>query len=105
MAEAKQIGDFEIVDHGIEHCQYWQGCGADVYEECASGCGENPADALDDLLEQIAMSGDWETDGLEGRICEQLGIKKMPLRPRVKASMDEHYYYLSMRWNPAVVNS
>jgi hypothetical protein len=53
---------FEIVDHGIEHSQYIQGCGVSLtkYTDVATGCGDNPSEALHDALEQLA-NGDWDT--------------------------------------------
>lgn len=98
----KTITDFELVDHGIEHEQYFQGCGTAFtsYAECYTGCGDNPAEAVDDCLEQIACCG-VDVDGMEARILADCGKRKMPVRPRVKANQDEHHYYISIRYNTA----
>jgi hypothetical protein len=58
----KTITCFEIVDHGIDNSQYFRGCGVSStkYTNVATGCGDNPSEALNDALEQLA-NGDWDT--------------------------------------------
>ena len=101
MTDKKIITDFEVVDHGIEHEQYFQGCGTSLtdFEYCQTGCGDNPAEAIDDCLEQIACCGEAEVDGMEERILKDIKRRKMPKRPKVKASQDECHYYVSIRYN------
>lgn len=55
---------FDIIDHGIDHSEYFQGfcVSHTVFDHAETGCGETPAEALDDALEQIAM-----THGDKGR--------------------------------------
>ena len=62
----KTITCFEIVDHGIDHAQYFQGCGVGrtKFTEVATGCGDNPAEALADALEQLACIG-WDVSKVE----------------------------------------
>ena len=97
---AKRIADFELVDHGIENEQYFQGCGVafTTFSDVATGIGDNPAEAIDDCLEQIAQN-DVDVDGMEARILADLGRKKLPLRPSVKQSADDCHYYVSIRYN------
>ena len=67
----KTITCFEIVDHGIDHAQYFRGCGISrtKFTGCATGCGDNPAEALADALETLAQDG-WDvskvTESAEG---------------------------------------
>ena len=67
----KTITCFEIVDHGIDHAQFFQGCGVGrtKFAEVATGCGDNPAEALADALETLAQDG-WNvskvTESAEG---------------------------------------
>ena len=65
----KQVTDYELIDHGIDGSQYFQGCGAAYtkFDNVATGAGDTFAEALDDALEQMAWS-DVETEGLEERI-------------------------------------
>ncbi len=96
----KAIAEFELVDHGIEHSQYFQGCGLSFteFDDIATGCGNNYAESVDDALECLAQ-GDWETEGMEKRILEQElpGYRALPTRPAVKASAEDCYYYVSIR--------
>lgn len=98
MSERKRVGEFELVDHGVEHEQYFQGCGTSFtkYEFCATGCGYDPAEALDDLLEMISQNS-FDTEGLEERILQDVGVKQIPNKP--KATGEEQQYYISLRWN------
>ena len=100
---AKRIGEFELIDHGIEHSQYFQGCGVAFtrFANVATGIGDNPAEAIDDCLEQVAQAG-FDTEGMEARILEQEGWEALPTTPDVQAicgSVDETYYHVSLRWN------
>ncbi len=101
----KTIADFELVDHGIEHSQYFQGCGAygTFFQHVVTGIGDNPAEAIDDCLEQIAMD-DFETEDMDKRILEQESWKEMPLTPNTDELHEENkesemYYHVSIRWN------
>ena len=62
----KPITCFEIVDHGINHAQYFQGCGVSYtkFKDVATGCGDTPSEALADALEQLATGG-WDVDNVE----------------------------------------
>jgi hypothetical protein len=101
MIVRQKIGEFELVDHGIEHPDYFQGCGVAFtqFAFCATGIGANPADALEDLLEMVTQTGNgWDTEDLEARILKDVGLLKMPNRPLAKG---ETYYHISLRWNSA----
>lgn len=106
------ITDFEIVDHGIDHNQYFQGCGTwgSAFAHVVTGCGNNPAEAYDDACEQITSGGsangtDWEA--FDKRVLDDAGLSEMPVRPQVDYTDDdsgygnECYYYLSIRYNVA----
>jgi len=92
------IGEFEIVDHGIEHEQYWQGCGLTftAYEDIATGIGEDFAEAVGDALDALAENG-WNVDGMEKRICKAIGKRSLPKRPKVPVGWDECHYRVSIR--------
>jgi len=51
--------EVKIIDHGIEHEQYFQGCGVAFtkYDVCYTGIGSNASEALEDALEQAACAG------------------------------------------------
>jgi hypothetical protein len=98
---SKPIEAFEVCDHGIDYEQYFQGCilSFTEYEDVATGIGDNPAEAIDDALEQLAMQ-DWETEGMEKRILKQElpGKRALPKTPRVlRKHGEEAHYYISIR--------
>lgn len=113
----KTIGEFELIDHGIEHSQYFQGCGVAYtqWNNVVTGIGPEPGLAIEDCLEQIACGeGGWDIDDLEERIIEQEGWDqegwdKFPDKPSVcgeceGADLDEcqvceMHYFVSIRWN------
>ena len=99
------IEAFELVDHGIEHEQYFQGCGISCteYNAIATGCGSNPAEAIDDALESLAQQ-DWDVDGMEERILAECftgnsrrPARKLPRKPQVGRKQEDCYYYVSIR--------
>jgi len=100
----KPIIEYQLIDHGIENSQYFQGCGVAFtsFDDVATGIGDTPADAIDDALEQLAMGG-WETDDLEKRILADEGWKAFPTSPSVsdqladEDSESELYYHVSIR--------
>jgi hypothetical protein len=52
------IKEFEVVSHGFEHSDYFQGYSAvgTNYRECVTGCGSNELEAFNDALDSIAQS-------------------------------------------------
>uniref|UniRef100_A0A6M3LHN1 Uncharacterized protein n=1 Tax=viral metagenome TaxID=1070528 RepID=A0A6M3LHN1_9ZZZZ len=99
----KPITECELVNHGIEHSQYFQGCGVAFtrFTHIVTGIGDTPAEAIDDCLEQIAQAG-FDTEGMEKRILEQEGWEVLPTTPNrqtLYGSIDEIYYHVSIRWN------
>jgi hypothetical protein len=106
MHEATKAKDFQLLDHGIDHAQYFQGCGVAFtdYRVCFTGCGSNCAEAVEDCLEQIAMDGSYDVKDLEERIkAEYLpNGEQWPLQPNTDEFNEENeesemYYYASIR--------
>jgi hypothetical protein len=98
-----EIGEFEVIDHGIELSRCFQGCGIAFtsFENVATGIGSNPAEAVDDCLGQVAQAG-FDTEGMETRIMEQEGWGALPTTPDVQAiygNIEDIYYHVSIRWN------
>lgn len=92
----RPIVEFEIIDHGVEHEQYFQGCGLAFtsFKDVSTGCGYGCAEAIDDALEQLAMN-DWETEGMEQRIKDDCGLP--PDGPAIVGSGEDQHYYVSIR--------
>ena len=98
-----RIKDYELIDHGIENCQYFQGCGTSWtdYDECDTGIGSNFAEAYDDCCEMIAqradVTGDWEA--FDKRVLKDIGRRKFPRRPAITSKHNEDcYYHVSIRY-------
>ena len=97
------ISDWDIVDHGIESSQYFQGCGVAFtdFEHVATGCGDNPQEALNDCLEQIAMQSVEIDPRLEKIVADY------PLEPSAEDRYEfelalepsDMHYYVSIRYN------
>lgn len=69
----KKITECNITDHGVEHEQYFQGHGiaCSDYTHCATGCGEDPWEAMKDAIEGLATQPelfDYDMDALEDEI-------------------------------------
>ena len=56
-----KVDKFEILDHGIQQSDYFQGCGIAYteYTDVATGIGSNLWEALNDAAEQLAQMG-WD---------------------------------------------
>ncbi len=117
-SQYKWIEEFQVIDHGIEHNQYFRGCGTShtIYSECVTGCGENATEAIEDALEQIAMHlGSIDMDAItereEYKDCQTRRVKDFTVERfhrrngNLKRGQDygdienEHYYYVSIRYN------
>lgn len=86
----RPIKSYQIVDHGIEHEQYFQGCGISFisYQDIATGMGNNYSDALDDAADSLAQNN-WDTSTIEE-------LKMRPVNGQIINNPDIHYY-LSIR--------
>lgn len=61
----RTITAHKIEDRGVEHEQYFQGCGIShsKWDEVASGVGSTPMEAYEDALDSLAQNG-WDTETL-----------------------------------------
>lgn len=82
-----KILDYSITDHGVEHCQYFQGDGISFteYTDCATGCGNSAYDALEDALEQLASNG-WDTETIPNEMSDE-----------VTTVEDDFYHYVTVK--------
>lgn len=97
----KKLAQFEIISHGWEHAQYFQGCGVSFtsFEHVVTGAGMNAREAYDDACEQICSS--------EG---DNVGLPKRPrgINAKDKVPADhcgedsEFYFYVSILYSLAV---
>lgn len=95
--------EYEVVRHGAEYADYWQGIGVALskYQYVFTGLGYTEMEALDDCLDQIAMEfpslgefdfwAKWKTE-----IVEQEGITNESDIPNDMAS--DLAYRISIRF-------
>jgi hypothetical protein len=85
----KTIVAFEILDHGIEYSDYFQGCGVACteYTDVATGIGNSEEEALSDALDSLAQ-GEWDTEGCKG-LAEALANASK--KDAVSAFMAQNY--------------
>lgn len=109
-----RVTDYELIGHGIEHSQYFRGCGVfgTPYKHAVTGMGDNPAEAIEDCLEQVAQGG-FAAEDLETRILADEGWESFPTTPSVSERFPvdgdgdewegdcELHYRVSIRFNVA----
>ena len=85
----KKIIEYQIIDHGVEHEQYFQGYGISFtrFEDIATGIGDSPKNALEDALDQLATGG-WDTDVINDEFSDI---------PTIEENQDEMHHYVSVR--------
>ncbi len=91
------IPKYEIIDHGVDHSQYFQGCGCAFTEftNCYTGVGNNAKEAYEDAVGMIYS--------VEGEKADRLKLSKRPrginAKNKVPAGANEEmYYYVSIRY-------
>lgn len=64
----KKVTGYEIVDHGFESPQYFQGCGTAFteFDDVATGVGDTAREAFEDACESLAQN-DWDTSRINGK--------------------------------------
>lgn len=82
---------YEVISHGIDHAQYFQGCGVSFtpFDHVATGCGDSVWSALDDALEGIAQSVESDTKRKVLLAC--IEHEHAPLRKTLEANSVHAY--------------
>ena len=89
---------FEIINHGWDNSQYFQGCGTAYteYDSVVTGCGDNAKDAYEDAVDSVFQIED----------TGQAEKLRLPKRPRgirvadhVPARSEDCYWYVSIRYS------
>ena len=89
---------YEIINHGYEHSQYFRGCGTygTPFEHVITGCGINAKEAYEDAVDQIAMTG--HEINLPTRPRGINAKDKVPAQ-LAEEEYNEVYFYVSIRYN------
>jgi hypothetical protein len=86
----KKAAKYQVVDHGVESCQYFQGCGVSSteYDTCYTGIGDSAHEALEDALESAAQS-DWDVEGIPNTLSKEVVVPE--------DETGETHYYITLR--------
>lgn len=101
---AKPVVAYDVVDHGIDHEQYFQGCGVcgTEYVDCFTGIGDDAAEALDDAIDSACQSGYKFSDDDYNGAMDDLSDRKSSVsllasKAGEHEDYDSHHYYVSIR--------
>jgi hypothetical protein len=66
----KTVEKYEIIDHGVENSDYFQGCGVSFteFDSVYTGIGDTPAEALDDALDQASY--EYNTESIANNLSD-----------------------------------
>ena len=104
------LSNWEIVRHGIEYPDYFQGCGTAFtdYKHVQTGIGAYEQEALFDALDSMSMMFDWDDDSLSEIVNEDISSNKYTTLDYLKDNLpadcdienaDSAWYYVSIRFN------
>ena len=90
---------FQVIDHGIDHEQYFPGCGVAFtrYTDAATGIGDSPREAAEDALDQIVLMLSPEEARQFGPVEEACATLSDSDAEMLECSED-HHHYVSIRW-------
>ena len=71
----KLVAYFDVISHGIDAEQYFQGCGSGSYDDVATGIGDSFAEAFDDALDQLAMGSNFDVSDIEELFLQESGAE------------------------------
>jgi hypothetical protein len=97
----KTISKYQIVDHGVEHSQFFTGCGTAFteYESVYTGIGDTPFEALEDALNEASMD-DWDCENIENELSDKSDIpdaRQEEDDDELSDDASELYHYVSIR--------
>jgi len=93
----KHKAAYQIINHGPEHSDYFQGCGTAFtpFKYCVTGIGDNAREAYDDALDQASTIDDLAFAQLPVR---PKGIRKSNKLTKKEMESDGFYWHVSIRF-------
>lgn len=91
------MSSYQIINHGWDNAQYFQGCGTAYteFDHVQTGCGDNAAEAYADAVESIYQCHTTaEAEALQ-LPKKPHGIRKAD---KVPAKSEDCYWYVSIRY-------
>ena len=88
-----KVIEYEIINHGMEHSQYFQGYGVygTRFTHVWTGVGDSSKEAYNDALDQMFMD---DREAAEKMPTRPSGIRA---RPKVPHDSEDVYFYVSIR--------
>jgi hypothetical protein len=88
---------YEIINHGPERSDYFQGCGTygTPFKYCVTGIGCNAKEAYEDALDQVAEIDSWIIDTLPRK---PRGIRAADKLSEEQLAAEEIYWHVSIRF-------
>lgn len=88
--------EVEVIDHGAEHCQYFQGCGVAFtrFNHVITGCGDTPREAFEDALDQLEDVAPGAFRVAAGDLSDESDIPEA----EDGDGSPEWFHYVSIRW-------
>ena len=92
-----KITAYEIINHGVEHSQYFQGCSTafTAFNDVSTGIGSSAYEACQDALEQLYMIGYITNDELEAETNEL--SRNIPAEVFEQSEDNELHVFVSIR--------
>ena len=96
----RNITGHEVINHGVDHEQYFPGCGIAFtsYDDVATGIGDTSESAYEDALDSLAQAG-WDVDALPSAQEQGLGTETVEnvIQPSEDESCDGSWWFVSVR--------
>ena len=90
------MAKYKIIDHGVEHTQYFQGVSTAYtkYERCVTGIGSMAQEAYEDAVDQLYQIEDNFADVLNLPVSVPLGDDCVE-----KDDIEDWYYHVSILYD------
>ena len=90
---------FEIISHGPDHAQYFQGCGTSHtrFASVVTGIGDNAREAYEDCIDQIYQLYGSKAEALR-LPAHPRGIRKSDCLNKAELENEEYSWYVSIRF-------
>ncbi len=74
IAPVEAVTEWQVIDHGEQHSQYFQGCGVAFtpYDHVVTGVGSDAREALQDCIESMAQNGHTVTEEQELEMSKEI---------------------------------
>lgn len=85
----KIITEYQIINHGVQNEQYFQGCGVSFtrFTDVSTGIGESACVAMEDALESLAQN-DYDVSSIVNDLSNELTVEE---------DQADCYHYVSVR--------